>query len=347
MRTAALTQFIGTFRFSRLLVSVIAMVFCFSGERPLVAAAELSETELSARLKVKGSSLDQFVTRLETEITRGDMAWAEGIVDREAILDRATSAGEDAAEVRQIFTEGTRKAWEEKGLLNEYQGTNFRFLRSRSFARRPGLLFRSSGENGSLNYCMLTIAEPLPGEFRITDIYVLGVNEFMSDTLGRTWGHLVASLGGHDSTSPYVQNLTRIANISGLVRDQQWKEAIDACKALPPDLRHDRNVMLLRIEAAEKYSIAERSEALTEWIQAIPDEMELPLKFVDHYTATERWDDAERVINGLMMRIGEDSRLNFQLGDVQWKRRQQMHWVEAAALQNSSSSPAAKAEKSE
>ena len=108
--------------------------------------------------------------------------------------------------------------------------------------------------------------------------------------------------------------------ISQQLKAGQWSEVLDASAALPPAVQRDRAVLLMRLEAAENYSVTSRAAVLEDWLAAFPDEMDLPLKLADHYLTQERWDDAERVISRLLVTTGGDARLQSQLGNINWRR---------------------------
>jgi Flp pilus assembly protein TadD len=92
----------------------------------------------------------------------------------------------------------------------------------------------------------------------------------------------------------------------------------------------DRSVLLIRLEAAENYSVTSRAAVLEDWLKAYPDEMELPLKLADHYLAQERWDDAERVVTRLVDLTGGDARLQLQLGNISYRRDREKRLMQAA-----------------
>jgi thioredoxin-like negative regulator of GroEL len=89
-------------------------------------------------------------------------------------------------------------------------------------------------------------------------------------------------------------------------------------------------VLLIRLEAAEHYSVTSRAEVLEDWLKAYPDEMELPLKLADHYLTQERWNDAERVVTRLLESTGGDARLQLQLGNINWRRDRDQRLLQAA-----------------
>ena len=327
-------------RFVRFIVGLVALVGFFSGADAAPKIADLTQSEIEARLGEAGGSLQKFVTTLEESLLSGQIADTENLVDRDAILTRATQhlyfEGDET--VRDLFCDSTRRAWDERGITRDYAGTKFRFLRATTMGARGGLLFRSSGKNGSINYALFTLNEIEPGDYRISDIFIVGLNEFLSDTLRRTWLNVAAGFLGDKAATikggnrDYVAHIGEIAAMSRELNDGKFEEVLKAARALPVSVQRERTILLMCMDAAERISIEERNAVYAEWLRAYPDEMDLPLKFVDFYVTQHRWDDAERVLRGLISRLGEDAMLKMELGSVVYRREYEKAQVAATGL---------------
>lgn len=323
----------------KILVSAMAILLLTGGTHVSAKTTELSEAQLQAKLADPASGLRGFIALIEKSMISGEMAAVEELIDQNAILNRATDSLQiaGARTMKSLFSDSTQQSWAAHGITRDFAGTNFRFLRVRTFKNRTGLLFRSAGDNNSLNFFSFVIAEKSPGIYHVTDIYTMGLNEYTSDTLRRTYHHLAASLLGEEGRAltkdqgAFADSLERLATISKMLGAGQWKEVLDACADLPPPVRTDRSVLLIRLEAAENYSVTSRAEVLEDWLKAFPDEMDLPLKLADHYLTQERWDDAERVVTRLLERTGGDARLMLQLGNIQYRRDRDKRLLQAAA----------------
>lgn len=326
-------------RLVKILVSGMAILLLTGGVPLKAGMPELGQEQLTVRLADSGSGLRGFIQSIEQSMISGEMTPVEELIDQEAILHRATGRvvlrGGDT--LKALFGDSTRQAWAQRGLTRDFAGTNFRFLRIRSFKNRAGLLFRSAGGSKTLEFYSFVLAEPAPGKYRITDIYTLGVNEYTSETLNRSFLHLAASAMGEAgrALSPdkgaFADCLEEIATISQRLQASEYREVLDACASLPAVVRNDRAVLLMRLQAAEQYSITSRAEVLEDWLKAFPDEMELPLKLSDHYFTQERWDDAERVVNRLIEYTGGDARLMMQLGNINYHRKREYQRLQASS----------------
>jgi hypothetical protein len=305
------------------------------------ASEELKETELEGLMQKEGGTLPQVVRKIEETITLGDATYLQGLISTQAVLDRATAgvSGKDVDVVRKIFRDGTAQAWSANGPAKDYAGMLFRYLRVRTIHERSGLLFRSAGQAGALNYYLFVLAQPSPGTFQVVDIYTLGLSEFASDSLRRTYRHLVASFVGGETGSEfskigaeYVDNLQKIAGMGRLVREGNWQEALKTWETLPADVQVERGVLMCRVDAAERGTAEERTAAMDAWLKTFPDEMEMPLKIADYYIAMDRLEDAERLLRSVIEFIGGDSRMEFHCGQVAYRRKMnEKAWAKASS----------------
>ena len=156
----------------KMLVTAMAVLLLTGGVRVSAKTPELSEAQLKSKLADPASGLREFITLVETSMITGEMWPVEERVDQQAILNRATGgAGLSGAEtLKEIFADNTLQNWQQNGITKDFASTNFRFLRMRTFKNRTGLLFRSAGENRSLNFFSFILTETAPKDYRITDI---------------------------------------------------------------------------------------------------------------------------------------------------------------------------------
>ena len=327
-------------RFLRFVTGLSVIAGFFSGAKASPPTGELSQGRIEQQLADENGSLCMFVRALERSLLTGDIQTAETAVDQDAILTRATQHlhFEGDKTVRDLFFDSTKRAWAERGVTRDYCNTRFRFLRALTLKGRAGLLFRSSNRDGGINYALFTLNEPKPGNYRIADIFVVGLNEFLSDTLRRTWLNVAAGFIGDETVNiegvnpEYVAHIGDIAELSRQMNAGNYEEALKSARSLPASLQQERTVLLIRMEAAERISIAERNAVYEDWLVAYPDEMELPLKLVHFYSSQSRWNDAERVLRRLMARLGGDAVLKMELGTVVFRREQEKASVTKAGL---------------
>ncbi len=296
----------------------------------LVYGKDMTLAQLQQGLAKEGSALGIFTKEMRSMVINAQRNHeVEALVDRKAILASATSVpavDRAGAAVRDLFVDSTMQTWEKKGVLVDYYGSNFRFLRPLELKGRAGLLFRSTTDAGELNYVMFTLRQLGAKEFRITDIMTVGLNAYMSETLNRTYGRVAAAFNPPGVTqempelAAYAEHMQEVAQIGRELAAGSYDLVLEHAATLPAVLRRERSVLLVQMEAADKLGTAQREDIYQEWLSLYPDEQELPLKLADYYLSKHQWDDAERVLTGLQARIGEDFRLLLQLGEIQVQR---------------------------
>ncbi|MGI8603231.1 MAG: hypothetical protein ACR2OZ_09550 [Verrucomicrobiales bacterium] len=302
---------------------------------------EIGLEELRDGLEQPEGELRSMVEDLERSLPGGDDKPFNEYLNAEWLLERATTVvGTNEPDLQKAFCDGTRQSWKSRSLAADYSGTHFRFLRAHSLGGRSGLLFRAGGEGGALNFCMLTLARGADGKCAVDDIYVVGLSEFVSGTLRRGYITLLNSLepAGEEGrrATAYLEHLPKIVQINTALRQKEFSRVLTLSHALPGTVRHERGILLMRLEAAEHVSMPERSKVLAEWLTQFSDEMTLPLKFADFHIAQGRMSDAERVLRALDQKLGGDSYLKLRVGEV---RMLQRHADQLAAARKSSRAP--------
>jgi hypothetical protein len=246
------------------------------------------------------------------------------------LLERVTGPVEGlglrtSPEVEAAFRSGTINSWKNRGLAADYLGDHFKFLRVHTLGGRSGLLFRVAGDKGRLNYCLLTLAMGADGIVTADDVFVVGVGEFVSDTLRRGYLLLVESLHPVSASGRraalYVEHLPQIIAVNEALAIKDYRSVIELTERLPVALRQERSLLLMRLEAAEHTSLAERTRVFDEWRALHPDALGLPLKFADFHIATGQFEDADRVLTQLNAHLGGDAYLRLRIGEARVLQR--------------------------
>ncbi len=315
-------------RLTRFAVGLVFLAGIFRGVQAAPRIVDLSQREIEIQLEDQNGPLRTFIREFESAILSGRSEEAEAMVDHEALFEKATGSSvfKDDKEARAIFHDSTFRSWEQRGITQEYRNSRFCFLRARTLGDRGGLLFRSSKPGGAINYALFTLRQTKEGGFLITDVFVVGINEYLSDTIRRSWINVAAGLLGQEGgpsgevDPEYIANIGAIARMSRDIQDGKPEEVLEVERTLPASVQKARTVMLLRIEAAEQLTWREQDAAYAAWQTVYPDEMDLPLKLVHYYSSRSRWNDAERVLCKLIATLGEDALLKMELGTVLYRR---------------------------
>ena len=310
------------------------------------ALTPLDEKALSAATADPASDVRMLIDGLQTSIPSGNRAVFNEALDADTLLERVTRPADfgHTNDLREAFSEGTRKSWRSRALVDEFLGHHMGFLRVKTYGERSGLLFRASNDQGSLNYYMFTLGRTPEGELKIDDYYMVGLGEYLSESLRRGYLTLLRSLEpkGEDGrrASIYVKSLNQVVQISQSLRRKDYAEVLGLSRLLPEEVRNDRGILLMRIEAAEKTSLQERVRIFDEWRRNFPNEMGLPLKIADMHIAEGRFVDAERLLRMLDRELGGDSYVKLRIGEVKVLQRRADRLQAAKALPSAPAAPA-------
>jgi hypothetical protein len=289
-----------------------------------LARRALGVEELQAAL-TPDAPLRRWIDKLETTIASGDSKEFDAFLRSDWLLDAimrpvADQGGKVASEIEAAFAQGTRASWSNRSLSADYLGHQFRFLRVHSLGGRPGLLFRSAGDGGQLNYCLFAIAAGPDGTLAAQDLYVVGMGEWLSDTLRRGYLTLVESLNPRGESGRraglYVAALPDITAMQAALGRKDYPQVMAISSRLPAEVRQDRQILLTRLEAAERISLTERARVFAEWKSLHPNPDQLPLKWADYHLAAGQFQEARSVLASLNERLGGDSYLMARLGEI-------------------------------
>ena len=322
-------------RFLSALALVSTLISHFSEGETQPVRLSLSEAQLVKELELEDGKLRDFITSIETSVYSGNGSPFTQALDHQAILSTATSGvapGKKTDSVRAMFQRGTLSAWESSPLVQDYLGKHFKFLRARTIEGHEGLLFRAADDDGGLNYYLLKIGRYHDDDYRIRDIFIVGVNEAVSDTLNRTFRHLASEFAprsnvvveNREVSAAFVMSLSRIAEMNRNFQSRNYEKVCQIYDQLPEAAKLDHKVMLLRLEAAEHLETDRYHAAMKDWAKVFPGEESLPLKFIEYYYSQGKYDAAAEVIRNLNDRIGGDSYLKFRLGEVLFAKEDQL-----------------------
>lgn len=281
--------------------------------------------EEMARALDEDSPLKAWISRLESTVAQGSSAEFDAFLNADWLLDSITcpvadGGGSEVAAVQTAFVQGTRASWAHRSLAKDYLGHQFRFLRAHSLGGRPGLLFRSAGDNGQLNYCLFSVVSAPDGSLGADDLYVVGMGEWVSDTLRRGYLTLIESLAPRGESGRrarlYLEALPRITAMQVALAEKNYPRVLALSSLLPAEVLQDRQILLTRMEAAEKISLVERARVFAEWKSLHPNPEQLPLKWADYHLAAGQFQEARTILAQLNTRLGGDAYLMLRLGEI-------------------------------
>ncbi len=212
--------------------------------------------------------------------TAGDWATADAQIDWDTILDKAMADVEASDRFRNSYRLGLKRTLagelgfvRKTGRLLEAGGT-IRLLRIQQQDGQTRALLRIWPTRQSIVYEELLLARS-NGVIRIVDVYRLASGELMSESLRR--GYLLAAVGqsrqaGNKKESELLTHLATISEMSDKFRRQKFAEALAAYRKLPESLQRDKNLLLLRLSAAQQLGGNEYAAAVEAFRAAFPND---------------------------------------------------------------------------
>ena len=248
--------------------------------------------------------------------------------DFAALVDLTLADSDDSSrEAREL-----RKGFE-KGLLSGSSqlvkliftqidnGGSYQYLRTleRPEGARP--LFRLRTPEGALNYHEI-ILDRRPRGIRIVDFFVYASGERISETMERMMMTALPpetqTLWGRISGSA-KSALRRAAPLNDMVEAHKagnYPRALEIFDSLPPELRADKGVQLIRVMSAQHVEAEVYRQAMDEYVAAFPNDPSMDLMSVDAHLMAGRFQEAHESIDRLDRKVGGDPYLQFMRGNL-------------------------------
>jgi tetratricopeptide (TPR) repeat protein len=306
----------------------------------LLVGALLSVAGVKARGQavptISDSECQKLASVFERHVREGDTDQATQLIDWDAILKKATAGFGESADVEQAradFIRGVLETARESGGLASQvsaaveQGGSYRLLRIHRVNGQPRALFRLLlPESGGVNYYDLTFSRDATGRLRINDIHLALSGEFLSDTLRRAWLPIVAKAAGvtlKDRDAAYIKHLNDLQKMVAEAGQERYAEALSIFRGLPPVLQADRNILLIRLQAAQRVGDEEYSLAVADLERLSPRDSCVDLLTIDGHLLRGHYAAALAAVERLEESIGGDPYLHvlragihYQAGDL-------------------------------
>ena len=272
----------------------------------------------------------------EQHIRRGEVEQATQLIDWDAILNKATAGFGDNPDVERTATEfraGVLDTVRMSGGLTTQvaaaveQGGSYRLLRIHRVDGQPRALFRLLlPEGAGVNYHDFTFTRDTAGKLRTGDVHLALSGEFLSDTLRRAYLPVVAQVAGlklNERDAAYIQHLDDLSKMVAEAGEERFREALAIFRALPAPLQGDKNVLLIRLQAAQKVSDEEYSQSIDDLVRHFPRDSSVALLTIDGHLLRGRFAPALAAVDTLDKALGGDPYLDvlragikYQAGDL-------------------------------
>jgi len=270
-------------------------------------------------------SLRPFLTGIEQAVAEGNPKVLDDAMDLEALLDKIVNGVPAPAKFRDAFRQGARSRGVNLGpkvVTAVQREGSFRLLRVRTVAGKPRALFRLlSGE--TVNYFELYLDVPAGGPPRIKDVYMFLAGETLSAAMRRMYiaasaeaNHgLLDMLKG--SEREFLEHGSKIKEMGDLHRAGEYAKALEVYARMPPSMRKNKSMMILRVGASYRLNSDEQYlKAIEDFEAEFPGDPALDMISIDGNFLRKDYDGAIRSIDRLEKRVGGDPYLRLLRGSV-------------------------------
>ena len=328
--------------------TLLLLVAVFAGcdranQGPTGPAAKLRERPVESTAAKTGQmpsdeECREFAVKMEDAVARGDLAAFNALIDWDAILESATGGISGIESIRRNYEENTKQIQNMKGGIGNTilsivaLGGSYQFLRVAKEKKSRLARFRLYGPNGGLNYHDFILLRQADGQTKAIDIHIYLSGELLSKSFRRDFLPLVAhkqrsvfdKLTGAESD--FIKHMDQWRKLVQATQAGQSKRALDIYERLPESLKKEKNILLVRLQAARK-SGNERaySKAIEDLEKYFPNDPCRILVSIDGYVMREEYDKAVASIEQLNNTIGGDPILQVMLESL--KDPQYREWV--------------------
>lgn len=217
---------------------------------------------------------NQFAEALTKALRTKDVSALVSLIDWDGVFDSATAGLNVPEKARERINRDLRGLAKELGALGQrllepiQAGASYTLLRRHRVEGRDRLLFRLVLPDGGVNYHDVVLDRRANGRVVGSDIYDFASGEFLSQTARRAY--LLALLRITEAPQArlqgvereYVQHFAKVTTMNRLVQTGDYKQVLTLYDQLPTGLQQDKNVLLIRLKAAQNVGPKEYSEAI-------------------------------------------------------------------------------------
>lgn len=318
--------------------SVSGLLFCMSLVAIPLRLAEANDKErVSAEenpqkeARLTEEECEAFADSVTSAVADNDVKAFNKLIDWDSLVDSATSgfsASPVLAKVRSDFKTGVLSTvTAESGLCGQIlkiasEGGQYKFLRSHSEGKQQRCLFRLLLAGSGVNYHDFVLQRTPGGSIVAIDVFVYMSGELFSQTLGREFTPLAATAakgtlgrlaGLVDDRVIYADKVLELLKDHRAGRHSLYLENY---KKLPESLRKTKNLLMLRVLAAQATSEEEYAAAMDDFRRYHPKDVCLDFVMIDHSVLKKDYTQALKSIDRIDQSVGGDPSLNIVRANV-------------------------------
>ncbi len=304
---------------SRFLLSAVVTVSILFPAGPLAHAGDDAPkaAETAPAAPITEAECAAFGEEIAKAINTGDSAAVLNGFDpftlAGIVLKGLTISDKDRREFTTSFATSVRESLGRE--LPKF--TKSRFLRVQTVDGELRPLVRFVTSEGAMNFYAFVVARRPNGKLKWVDAHVYLTGELMSASTRRlvlpafaaqNAGFLARLTGGENA---YLKGLPQIQKAQEKLRAGDLAGAKEAFAALPPEVRSNKLVLMLRVQAAQQEGGDAYLAVLDEWERAFPGDPSLDLVGLDADFMRKDYAGVVRRLESLGRSLGGDPYLDF------------------------------------
>jgi hypothetical protein len=251
------------------------------------------------------------------------MGVANDLANWDVILEGGMAGVESTESSRKNFAKGFKNAVSR--LIPEpiNSGATYEFLHTHSVKDEKRVLFRFVNHGGAVNYHDWILARS-NGEIKPTDLYIFSTGERITETIRRGFLPVAAKETGVFNKlvvgdKEYVKNWGKIKQMNDCLKTKNYQEGLAAYRQLPPRMKVDKNVLLIRLNLAQKAGDQEYSEAIQDLVTNYPNDPCSEIVAIDAYFLRKEYPKVLKCIDRLDREVGGDPYLKVMRAGIHIK----------------------------
>ena len=274
----------------------------------------------------------EFAKQFQANVLAQDLSAINNSINWGTLLDRSLAGIPVSAAAKKKFLEIIRSEMDKPSSATARMvedigmGGNYHHLRTRTVDGETRLLFRHvpGGENVDVDYQDIVVAKDPQGKLEVVDVYSAMSAEFWSTTWRRYFLPSVAKKipiqNLTTAENDYVKHFDRMLQVNLHYASGQFLQAENLYSALPPSLKQNKSLLLLRLMAAAQFEIDAYVETVDDFCRYHPNDPCLDLISINVLVHREQYAKAMQCIDRLDEAVGGDPFLNVLRSNVLFEK---------------------------
>lgn len=287
----------------------------------------------------------EFAAAVEEAVGDQDVEAFSDLIDWERIVEKATSGFQGnlaVGQARATFKKTMRaEATHPAGYCAQIigvitRGGKYRNLRVHEEVGQPRCRFRLLLPGGvGFNYHDYVLARGNHGRPIAVDVFVTASGELLSDSFRRAFAPLIAEAakgpnrlaGSNDDQIVHAASMMEMAQAVG---QRRYASALEIYKSFPESLKKDKNLLLLRLRAAQSSDPEEYKACLEDYREFHPDDIALDLLLIDYHLLRKEYAEALKSVDRIDESVEGDPQLHVVRANILYLDQQLPAAKEAA-----------------